>query len=66
MLTLAFVISVLVLVSAAYRRSTERLEAAWPFLSLVEVCLIYAMIVATALSGLQYIWKAALLVRRID
>ena len=32
MLTLAFVISVLVLVSAAYRRSTERLEAAWPWL----------------------------------
>jgi hypothetical protein len=35
MLTLAFVISVLVLVSAAYRRSTERLEAAWPWLLLL-------------------------------
>ena len=35
MLTLAFVISVLVLVSAAYRRRTERLEAAWPWLLLL-------------------------------
>jgi hypothetical protein len=35
MLTLAVMISVLVLVRAAYRRSTERLEAAWPWLLLL-------------------------------
>jgi CDP-diacylglycerol--glycerol-3-phosphate 3-phosphatidyltransferase len=35
------------------------------FLSAVQVALIYAMLIATALSGLQYLWRALLLLRAI-
>jgi CDP-diacylglycerol--glycerol-3-phosphate 3-phosphatidyltransferase len=35
------------------------------FLTTVQVGLIYAMLVATALSGLQYLWRALLLLRAI-
>jgi CDP-diacylglycerol--glycerol-3-phosphate 3-phosphatidyltransferase len=35
------------------------------FLTVVEVALIYAMLIATALSGLQYLWRALLLLRAI-
>ena len=35
------------------------------FLAAVQVGLIYAMLVATALSGLQYLWRALLLLRAI-
>jgi hypothetical protein len=31
----------------------------------VQIALIYAMLVATALSGLQYLWRALLLLRAI-
>ena len=33
------------------------------FWEAVQIGLIYAMLVATALSGLQYLWRAALLLR---
>ncbi|SRR5579885_101522 len=39
-------------------------EALGPFLTWVQTVLIYAMVAATALSGAQYLWKAAALVKR--
>src|SRR5947209_4846808 len=52
----AALIAILVVKSAA---------DAGPFLAAVQVGLIYAMLVATALSGLQYLWRALLLLRAV-
>ena len=43
------------------------LRAKWPLVTgaAITVALIYAMIAATALSGLQYLWRALLLLRAI-
>jgi CDP-diacylglycerol---glycerol-3-phosphate 3-phosphatidyltransferase len=35
------------------------------FLTIAEIALIYAMLVATALSGLQYLWRALILLRSV-
>jgi CDP-diacylglycerol--glycerol-3-phosphate 3-phosphatidyltransferase len=43
----------------------KNIEATDGFLTTVQIGLIYAMIVATALSGLQYLWRALLLLRAI-
>jgi CDP-diacylglycerol--glycerol-3-phosphate 3-phosphatidyltransferase len=60
----------MVLQCAALLAIFAALEAAarpdWPaeFFGTVSVVLIYVMVIATALSGLQYLWKAASLLKR--
>ncbi len=40
-----------------------RFGGEWPSLGPMRTCLVYAMLVATILSGLQYLWRGAILLR---